>query len=84
MKTITASEARTHLYRLLRDAENGETVRIMRNGRVIARIEPILPEPVEIDTQRVEKAREAMSELRKRIGTMSVEEIISARDEGRR
>ena len=84
MKTVTASEARTHLYRLLRDAEDGRTVRILRNGRVIDRIEPIPPEPMELDPKTAKKAFETTRYLRKRTEKTSVDELLSTRDEGRR
>jgi len=40
MREIQASEARTHLPRLLDAAERGETFIITRHGRAIARIVP--------------------------------------------
>jgi antitoxin (DNA-binding transcriptional repressor) of toxin-antitoxin stability system len=52
---------------------------ISRHGRPIARISP---EP-EIDGERVRQAIEGMKALRKKIGRLTLEEILSARDEGR-
>jgi antitoxin (DNA-binding transcriptional repressor) of toxin-antitoxin stability system len=43
MRTIPASTARTYFYRILDDVELGESIQISRNGRVVARVEP-LPE----------------------------------------
>jgi prevent-host-death family protein len=40
MRQIQASEARTHLPRLLDEVERGETLIITRHGRAIARIVP--------------------------------------------
>ena len=40
MRKIQASEAKTHLPRLLDDVERGETIVITRHGRAIARIVP--------------------------------------------
>jgi prevent-host-death family protein len=79
VQTIQASEAKTHFLRILDRVERGETVVISRHGRAIARISP----EVEIDGARVREAIEGMKALRKRIGTMTLEEILSARDEGR-
>jgi hypothetical protein len=42
----------------------------------------ISPEP-EINREAVQRATEGMRALRKRIGKLSLEEILSARDEGR-
>jgi prevent-host-death family protein len=79
MQTIQASQAKTHFLSILDRVERGETVVISRRGRPIARISP---EP-EIDGQRVQQAIEGMMALRKRIGKLTLEEILSARDEGR-
>ena len=80
MREIQASEAKTHLPKLLDDVERGETLIITRHGRAIARIVP------EVDRQQaeVDKAIEGILNLRKRTGSITVEEILSARDEGRR
>lgn len=79
MQTIQASEAKTHFLRILDDVERGESIIITRRGKPIARISP----QVEIDRERVQRAIEGMQALRKRIGKMTTEEILSARDEGR-
>ena len=79
MREIQASEAKTHLPRLLDEVERGETLIITRHGRAIARIVP------EVDRQqaKIDEAMEAIRNLRggRRI---KVEELLSARDEGRR
>ena len=41
MTTISAYEAKTHLPRLLRAAERGETVIITRHGKPVAQIGPV-------------------------------------------
>jgi prevent-host-death family protein len=80
MREIQASEAKAHLLHLLDDVERGETLIITRHGRPIARIVP------EMDRrqQEVDKALEGIRELRKRTGKVSLSEILSARDEGRK
>ena len=79
MQSIAASEAKTHFLRILDDVERGQSVVITRHGKPIARITP----ETEIDREKVRRAFEAMSALRKRIGKLSIEDILSARDEGR-
>ncbi|MHB8529863.1 MAG: type II toxin-antitoxin system Phd/YefM family antitoxin [Caulobacteraceae bacterium] len=80
MYEIQASEAKTHLPRILRDVERGETVVITRHGRAIARIVP------EEDRRRAEteEAIVAIQALRKRTGKTSIAEILSMRHEGHR
>ena len=80
MRAIQASEAKTHLPQLLDEVERGEILVITRHGRPIARIVP------EIDRRQeeIEKAIANIKELRKRTGRITVAELQSARDEGRR
>jgi len=80
MHTIQASEAKTHLLRVLDEVENGESIAITRHGKRIARI---VPEKV-FDQERTKRAVANIRALRARTLPMSVEEILSARDEGRR
>lgn len=79
MRTIQASEAKTHFLRLLDAVERGESLVITRHGKPVARLSP----QVEIDRERVERAMEGIRALRQRTGKVSLEEILSARDEGR-
>ena len=83
MRTIQASEAKTHFLRVLDDVEQGQSVLIKRHGRTIARIDPVR-ESDEDRKERIEQAMRAIEEIRKRSKPMTVEEILSARDEGRR
>ena len=80
MREIQASEAKTHLPRLLDEVERGETLIITRHGRAIARIVP------EVDRQQAkfDEAMEAIRNLRQRTGQIRVDELLSARDEGRK
>jgi prevent-host-death family protein len=77
---VQASEAKTHLLRLLDEVEKGETVVITRHGRPIARLQP------EVDHRRAEVAAaiEDIRALGRRNGKITVEELFSFRDEGRR
>ena len=80
MREIAASEAKTHLPRLLDDVERGETFVITRHGRAIARLVP------EHDRRREEiaEAISAIKRFQRQAPSATIEEIISARDEGRR
>jgi len=80
MREIQASEAKTHFASLLSDVERGETLIITRHGRAIARI---VPEEGK-KREDILRAIEEMKELGRRNGKIAVEEIISARDEGRK
>ena len=79
-QTIQASEAKTHFLRILDDVERGETITITRRGKVVARIVP----DEAARQERIRAAFETMREIRKRTVKMTVEEILSARDEGRK
>ncbi len=80
MREVQASEAKTHLPRLLDDVEHGETIVITRHGRPIARLVP------EMDRRRAEAAEAvaAIKALRQGNGKITIEELLSMRDEGRR
>lgn len=81
MREIGAFEAKTHLSELLAAAEAGESVTITRRGQPVARLVP-----VEGDTRA--QATRRIAQLRDRLagqGTaLTPDEILSARDEGRR
>ena len=79
MRSIQASEAKTHFLRILDDVERGESVIVTRHGKPIARLTP----EREIDPEKVKREAENMRALRQRIGKLSLEEILSSRDEGR-
>ena len=78
MREIPASEAKTHLPRLLGDVARGETIIITRHGRPIARL---VPE----DTRRQEELAKVLADLddlRKTMPPLTLDEILSARHEG--
>jgi prevent-host-death family protein len=80
MREIQASEAKTHLPQLLDEVERGETLIITRHGRAIARIVP----EADRRQEEIDRAILGILEIRRRTGRVSVEELLSARDEGRR
>jgi prevent-host-death family protein len=79
MRAVGSYEAKTHLPELLKAVEAGETIVVTRRGVPIARIVPVdrkASDTAEVIAQ-MRRARERRSPL-------SVTEILSARDEGRR
>ncbi len=80
MATVSAYEAKTHLPRLLRAAERGETVIITRHGKPVAQLGPVEDQHGEDVAEVIERMKRARA-LRPRV---TVEEILSARDEGRK
>jgi prevent-host-death family protein len=79
-QTIQASEAKTRFLRILDEVERGETVVITRHGKPIARISP----EAGGERARFERAKASVLAIRQRTQPVSLEEILSARDEGRR
>ncbi|MGD0361029.1 MAG: type II toxin-antitoxin system prevent-host-death family antitoxin [Bryobacteraceae bacterium] len=80
MREIQASEAKVHLPELLNDVERGETLIITRHGRRIARIVP----EVDRHQEEIDKALAGIRDLRQRTGRITFQELLSARDEGRK
>jgi len=80
MREIQASEAKTHLLKLLDEVERGETLLITRHGRPIARIVPQL----DVRQQEIDKALAGIKDIRTRTGRITPEELRAARDEGRK
>lgn len=78
MRDIQASDAKTHLPQILDAVERGETVRITRHGRPVARIVP--------ETSRrlaeIDGAIANIRALRQRTGRATVDEITAFRHEG--
>lgn len=92
MITVGAFEAKTKFSELLDKVEQGEEVVVTRHGKAVVRM---VPEPVQ-DADAARKAREAKAaeiraefervrEMLRREGvSFTVEDIISAKNEGRR
>jgi prevent-host-death family protein len=79
MRQIKASDAKARLPQLLDDVERGESLIITRHGRAIARIVPVNRRQEEVD-----RALASIRELRDRTVKVTLEEILSAREEGRK
>jgi prevent-host-death family protein len=80
MDKVSAYEAKTHLPRLLRAAERGESVIITRHGKPVAQLGPVADQRQREDVTEV-IAR--MKRARAQRARVTVAEILSARDEGR-
>ena len=78
MREIPASEAKTHLPRLLGDVERGETIIIACHGRPIARL---VPEAARRQAE-IAKVLAGLDDLRKTMPALTLDEIFSARHEG--
>ncbi|HEY3910261.1 MAG TPA: type II toxin-antitoxin system prevent-host-death family antitoxin [Stellaceae bacterium] len=76
-REVQASDAKTHLSRLLDEVERGETIIVTRHGRAIARIVPEAHRRREIDD-----AIDDLKRLGKEVGHISIEELLSLRHEG--
>jgi prevent-host-death family protein len=80
MREIQASDAKARLPQLLDEVERGETLIITRHGRAIARIVP----EVNRRQEEVDRALASIRELRMRTLKVSIDEILSAKEEGRK
>lgn len=82
MREIGAFEAKTHLSELLAAAEAGESVTITRRGVPVARLVPTGGAAARAEA--VERLQALRTRLAQRGVALTHEEILSARDEGRR
>lgn len=83
MKIVQSALAKTHFAELLDAVEQSETVQISRHGKVIARL---APENAEAEFERRKKAFDELRAFRDSLPKtgLTVEEILSARNEGRK
>jgi prevent-host-death family protein len=79
MREVHVSDANSRFPELLDEVERGETLVITRDGRAIARIVP----EVDRRQEEVDQAIANIRALRERNGKITVQELLSARDEGR-
>ena len=80
MRQIQASEAKTRFLQLLDEVEQGNSFLITRHGKPVARITPEA-ERRQADIQQALADLKALPSRRQRL---TVAEILSARDEGRK
>jgi prevent-host-death family protein len=77
MTTVSAYEAKTHLPRLLRAVERGESIVITRHGKPVARLVPFIeqrPDLAEVILR--------MKRARARRPHVPLDELLAARHEG--
>ena len=88
METVGLFEAKTHLSELIARVEAGDEVIITRHNKPVAKLVPITTEiSPELYRKRLEILAELQAvgrEIAARGGPITVEEILSWRDEGRR
>jgi prevent-host-death family protein len=77
MTTVSAYEAKTHLPRLIRAVERGETVIITRHGKPVAQLGPIQDR-----REQVQEAIESIKRLRRRLPKVPIDELIASVHEG--
>ncbi len=77
-REVQASEAKTHLSRLLDEVERGKTIIVTRHGRAIARIVPEFHRR----QREINDAIDDLKRLGQEVGRISVEELLSLRHEG--
>jgi prevent-host-death family protein len=80
MRHVQSSDAKARFAELLDQVEQGETIVITRHGKPVARIVPD-------ETKRRERKAAALAgieELRKSMPKVTIEEILAARNEGRK
>jgi prevent-host-death family protein len=82
VKSVPASAAKARFSSLLSDVERGEIVDITRHGKTIARLVP----PIADEQNRRLRAVAELQAWRKAQprARMTVEDIVTARDEGRK
>lgn len=87
MESVGLFEAKTHLSELIARAERGEEVIITRHNRPVAKLVPISEVSPALVATRRQIAAEMQAigrEVEAQGGPITVEEILSWRDEGRR
>jgi prevent-host-death family protein len=83
MKSVGSYEAKTHLPKLLRQVENGESITITKRGKPIAVLSPA-EEPPKRDVKALIAEFRAYSKRRaEALGALSAREIKEMKEEGR-
>ena len=82
MKTVQAAEAKAKFSALLSDVERGEAINITRHGKTVARLVP----PVADSESDAGDAVDRLKAWRKTLPPtkLTIDDILSARDQGRR
>lgn len=80
MREVGTYEAKTHLPELLKAVETGETIVITRRGTPIAKLVPV----TDSEAADVPAVIARMQRARARRQRVATEDILTARDEGRK
>lgn len=80
MREVQSSEMKARLPQFLDAVEQGETIVITRHGRPVAHL---VPAPAG-DRDRVRRALEGISTLRRTVKPVSLDELRAWRNEGRK
>ena len=80
MIEIGVHETKTHLSRILKRVEDGESFSITNRGKVVAVVMP----PSDVKQIQANKAFGRLMELREKYPVGTVEEVIAWKNEGRR
>jgi prevent-host-death family protein len=78
MTTVGTYEAKTHLPRLIRAVERGETVIITRHGKPVAQLGPVQNQ----SQADMADAKARLEALRRRLPRIPIEELIASIHEG--
>lgn len=85
---IGVFEARNRFSELIDAAERGEETMVLRRGKPVARIVPVVAPNADVATRRMQALRDAQeigARIRARLGRVFThEELMEARDEGKR
>ncbi len=79
MNEIGIYEAKTHLSRLLKRVENGESFSITNRGRIVAVMVP----PHDVAQVKTKEAYDQLMALRKKSPIGTVREVMNWKNEGR-
>lgn len=82
MDSVSVFDAKNKLSALLDRVERGEAVSITRRGVEIARLVPVVPVPGDLDL--IAKARALREEISAQGGSVTTEELLAYKNEGRR
>ena len=83
MRSVGSYEAKTHLPRLLRQVEQGETIAITKRGKPVAVLSPARPASVRDVKTVIAEFRAYSREHARRSGSLSRQEIKEMTEEGR-
>lgn len=85
---IGVFEARNRFSELIDAAERGEETMVLRRGKPVARIVPVVASNADVAARRMQALRDAQeigARIRARLGRVFThEELMEARDEGKR